>query len=367
MVLKKDDLRILEKIQPIMDELEDEEIWEDDDVILEVRSQNQLIEKASGHINIYLSGKKRILAEKMYSNSDLLSKVAEVRTGIMGFQYWPMAKIIDDNYELGDCVLKILPPSLIDRYQNLWGFETVDLYKQKFHAPRIRYDPKLIDLNTWEIFLKPKIIVRGVARRVAAAHEEEPCGMLVAVHCVIPKRYNFYYLLALLNSSLFNWLHIMKYYSARIPQGSLRYPVSFFKTLPIRKVNLNTSPVYANSFKEIMKHYDAGEYHRCISKVKSLELTEGDIRILYDCLCVLGKQISELLKQRNLEMKKFFDWLLHTQGIDKTDFGKKFIADYYGGNVDEFFKQLRTAKGRDRKYRSASLLFGPMLYNLPVP
>jgi hypothetical protein len=39
---------------------------------------------------------------------------------------------------------------------------------------------------------------------------------------------------------MFNWFHLIKYYSARIPEGSLRYPVSFLKSLPIRRIEFTT-------------------------------------------------------------------------------------------------------------------------------
>ncbi|MFA5580286.1 MAG: restriction endonuclease subunit R, partial [Methanothrix sp.] len=47
------------------------------------------------------------------------------------------------------------------------------------------------------------------------------------------------FLLALLNSTLFNYIHIIKFYSARIPQGSLRYPISFLSILPIRLIDFD--------------------------------------------------------------------------------------------------------------------------------
>lgn len=57
--------------------------------------------------------------------------------------------------------------------------------------------------------------------------------MLVAVHAIIPRKIDIYALLAYINSKFINWYHLKTFYSQRIPQGSLKYPVEFFQHLPI--------------------------------------------------------------------------------------------------------------------------------------
>jgi hypothetical protein len=34
-------------------------------------------------------------------------------------------------------------------------------------------------------------------------------------------------------AALLNWYHLHTQYSVRIPQGSLKYPISFYKSIPI--------------------------------------------------------------------------------------------------------------------------------------
>jgi len=71
--------------------------------------------------------------------------------------------------------------------------------------------------------------------------DEEGVGILVAVHSVRGDRYSNKFLLALLNSTLFNYIHIIKFYSARIPQGSLRYPRGFRLSRDKRSLKGSTS------------------------------------------------------------------------------------------------------------------------------
>jgi hypothetical protein len=108
-----------------------------------------------------------------------------------------------------------------------------------------------LSVKTLEFFRTPKIVVRGVARRLTAALDNEGVGLLVAVHGIVPTEVDPQFLTGLLNSKLFNWLHLNSFYSARIPEGSLRYPVSFFKKLPIRLLDL-TKPRPRNLHERIV-------------------------------------------------------------------------------------------------------------------
>src|SRR5205814_378327 len=72
-------------------------------------------------------------------------------------------------------------------------------------------------------------------RRTTAAWDACGNALLVAVHGFVPQDgVDGHFITALLNSDLFDWLHRIRFYSARIPHGSLRYPVSFWESLPIK-------------------------------------------------------------------------------------------------------------------------------------
>ncbi|MBI4725974.1 Eco57I restriction-modification methylase domain-containing protein [candidate division TA06 bacterium] len=183
-------------------------------------------------ISIYQDDTSNKITDKLWLNSDKLSKVAKVRTGIMGFEYWAMDKWISDD----NTGCKIATNSYIDRYAFLWG-KKVNLYKRIVYIPKLNPKCDVINENTRRLFECKKILVRGVASRLTATLDDTGVGMLVAVHSVIGETYEDKYLLGLLNSKLFNWLHVMQFYSARIPEGSLRYPISFLANLPIRRID----------------------------------------------------------------------------------------------------------------------------------
>ncbi len=174
---------------------------------------------------------KEIL-DKINKNRKLY-QLANVRTGIMGFEYWKMNKIITDG-EVKNSI-RIYTNGNIRRYLDVWGIEEINLYKKKYLKPYIKKDGDYLNKNTIDFFLKkPKLIIRGVAKRLSVIVDKKGAGLLVAVHGIIPnKELNIYFLCGLINSTLLNWFHLKTFYSIRIPQGSLKYPINFLKNIPI--------------------------------------------------------------------------------------------------------------------------------------
>ncbi len=207
-----------------------------------------------GCIRVYQDSMSQKIVEKMTNGSEPLgdTNVAYVRTGIMGFDYWSLDRFIDDS----NTGRLIATNSYIDRYQLLWG-KKVKIYKRDLFKPRLSSSCNVLNENTLSLFASKKILVRGVARRLTATLDEEGIGMLVAVHSVQCKKYENKFLLGLLNSKLFNWLHRTLFYSARIPEGSLRYPISFLYNLPIWKLDLTIEE-------------DRRRYHSIINLVNSI-------------------------------------------------------------------------------------------------
>ena len=179
------------------------------------------------------------IEQKILSKSTTFEKLFKIRTGIMGFDYWKLDDFIkDDSNKKG--FVRIATNSYIKPYAFLWG-KKINLYKKNFCNPYLKLDNPILNQNTKELFTKRnKIIIRGVAKRLTAMLDKEGVGLLVAVHCICnDSQYDNKFILALLNSKFYNWLHVQRYYSARIPEGSLKYPISFIKKLPIYKIDFS--------------------------------------------------------------------------------------------------------------------------------
>lgn len=193
------------------------------------------LNSTSNIFDIYVKEENSLILNKMFSGSSELNSVADVRTGIMGFEYWDFDPYITDGNKKNH--VRVITNSHLDRYLFLFG-KKINLYKKDYYEPYMDIRNAPINANTKQLFLRKKIIVRGVARRLTAQIDNQGYAALVAVHTVTSKNeidYDNRYLLALINSELFDWYHLTKFYTARIPKGSLRYPVSFLSGLPIKK------------------------------------------------------------------------------------------------------------------------------------
>lgn len=161
-----------------------------------------------------------------------LKTIADVRTGVMGFEYWKMEPIIHNGLKKNS--VKLYTNGNLSKYSDKWETTSIKLYKDEYSKPSIELNKSYLNSNTIDLFkYSPKIIVRGVSKEIASIIDYDGSGLLVAVHSIIPRKIDIKYLLGLINSKLLNWFHLNTIYSIRIPQGSLKYPTSFFETLPI--------------------------------------------------------------------------------------------------------------------------------------
>jgi hypothetical protein len=256
MLLKDNDLEDIQNKKPHFSEIE-----------MFLNSTNNIFD-------IYIKDENSQILSKMFFGSSELNSVADVRTGIMGFEYWDFEPYIVDGYRKNH--VRIITNSHLDRYLFLFG-KKIDLYKKDYYEPYLDIRNAPINANTRQLFLRKKIIVRGVARRLSAQIDNLGYGALVAVHTVISKNetdYDNKYLLALINSKLFDWYHLTKFYTARIPKGSFRYPVSFLSGLPIKKPGSSLQSQFVNYVDKILAMTEGDNYlsdHVKQAEVKELE------------------------------------------------------------------------------------------------
>ena len=269
--------------------LKDEDIYKIDSICFRKIKTNELSRGEGSAFDIYLDKDNQPIINKVYSQSVLLDNIADVRTGIMGFEYWNMKSYISEGQSVKESI-RVITNSHLDRYIFLFN-KKINLYKKNFNNPFLDVANAPINDNTKELFKKKKIIVRGVAKELTANIDENGYALLVAVHSIFLKdtdKFNDFYILALLNSKLFNWLHLIKFYTARIPKGSLKYPVSFFKGLPIKELQ----KVKQQSFIELVDKILAIKQKNLEADTSSLEhqidqmvyklynLTEAEIKIV---------------------------------------------------------------------------------------
>ncbi|MCX6325178.1 MAG: hypothetical protein NT144_00805, partial [Bacteroidia bacterium] len=98
-----------------------------------------------------------------------------------------------------------------------------------------------------------------------------------------------------INSKLANWYHLKTFYSIRIPQGSLKYPVDFLNTFPI-PVSVDLNPL--DQIVSYMLYLRIKEFSTLTDQLMSTyfeQIIDGMVYELY---------FPELLKKHNREIIK---------------------------------------------------------------
>jgi len=170
-------------------------------------------------------------AARMWAAGPPLGGVALVRGGVMGFAYRQVCEQLAEAEE-GESGGRVLCPGNVGRYEVRWG-QPVRLGGRVRRRPVLPRDAPGVSAAAWEFFSRPKVVVKGVARRMSAALDREGSVLLVALWGVADCGVPLEALLALLNSRPIAWLHRQQLHGARIPQGSFRFPLSWLKQLPV--------------------------------------------------------------------------------------------------------------------------------------
>jgi len=239
-----------------------------------------------------IDSKTHGLIDKIRANAIDFEKIADIRTGVMGFDYWSLEPFVVDKYR--ENFIRLVTNGFVDQYCYTWG-KKGRLYKKDFTEPYLDLINVNLNKNTKELFLKKKIIIRGVAQRLTANIDNQGCGILVAVHSAISlneSEYNNKLILALLNSKLLNWVHLKEFYSARIPEGSLKYPISFIKKLPIKKIVESGQRILIDLVDQILDITSSPEYDPKNPPIKQKELEKKIDELVYKLYDLTDEEIK---------------------------------------------------------------------------
>ncbi|MHA1687144.1 MAG: Eco57I restriction-modification methylase domain-containing protein [Candidatus Heimdallarchaeaceae archaeon] len=264
------------------------------------------------------------ILEQIERFSVKLENMADVRTGVMGFKYWSMSDYVSEK-AITPTHLKLLNNSLIGQYSTMWGSKSVKLYGKTYSKLYLDISCPSMTASTRNFFKKQKIVVRGIGKKTTAYADTEGVALSVAVHGIIPNSSNIslYYLTAILNSPIIDWYHKTKWYTARIPQGSLRYPVAFWKTIPIK------TGKYMDIIDKLSKilHHLLKEKHRTLA-YEVRKLIDG---LIYDIYLDISDCSSEALEKNMLEKFKTFNMsnLSSLKQLLKDKTVKRFIEKIY--------------------------------------
>ena len=177
------------------------------------------------------------LLGKMLDDTTTLGDVALVRGGVRGFDYTACCEQIREATDESSEV-PVLTPGNVRAYAKEPG-GAVRLRGTSWTAPVLATRPQAVSEALWDLFHAPKLVIKGVASRPAAAFAGGPTALMVAVWGAWGEETLLWTLLGLLNSHAAAWLHHQQLSTARIPKGSHRVPLSWVRRFPVPRSGLD--------------------------------------------------------------------------------------------------------------------------------
>jgi len=241
---------------------------------------------------------------------------------------------------------KFINTGLIDRYDTLWGIDSLTHKGLSFVTPYLDLsNNKIVPDERRFQYGKAKIVFSKMAQRIEAFLDDKGEFASANTNFAYDSQYKLHYLQAVLNSRLMLVLY-SGYFGALIMSGGyFQFQAPQLRILPIRLINYILSSQKRAYYLEKVKNL----YQYCLDKNDqdcvlgfvdhhlSQEPEESDV--VHDLLAFLAEEMIRLNKEKRAAQKQFLDQLVTMlrilpdkegrKGIDVLT-GKGKLADYPG-------------------------------------
>jgi type I restriction-modification system DNA methylase subunit len=194
-----------------------------------------------------------------------LATVAKVHGGITGFAAQGLLNALTEGKRTKSSIPFIVTGN-IDPY--LCAFGSVRYMNHSFEQPFLIPDFDYVSQGKWELFLKQKIVVAGMSKRLEAAMLNEPVAVGVAVYSVTDWQVDPYFLLAVLNSDVVSEWYRQEFRAKHLAGGFLAINKGQLEQVPIPDVDDETQQELG---KLVRRYLQAGGNSRSDELRKQIE------------------------------------------------------------------------------------------------
>ena len=194
---------------------------------------SQSIFKETPSLIFDLSGRALLSTKIRNKATHELRDVTKIGYRLLKFSGWDeLLRFVSS--QATDDSLKFIGCGNIEPYYIDWS-EELRLAGRRF-ANNYLQKPSTARHDKWQIFIKPKILVREIGIRLTAAYDQKgEYGNLTGVYILydVDKDFDLRYLTALLNSAVLNFYYRSLYGSTHMAGGYLTFHGSYISNLPI--------------------------------------------------------------------------------------------------------------------------------------
>ncbi|MDP2767207.1 MAG: TaqI-like C-terminal specificity domain-containing protein [Candidatus Methanoperedens sp.] len=230
---------------------------------------------------------------------------------------------------------KFINTGLIDRYNTLWGVDSLTHKGVNFTTPYLDISNPAVSKERKTQYGKPKIVFAKMAKRVEAFLDVKGEFASANTNFVYDSEYDLRYLLTILNSNLMSTLY-GGYFGALIMSGGyFQFQAPQLRVLPIRCISFTTPPDRRAALVEQAKALYSAEAPDSVKKIldfvsQRLEAKPEESDVVHDLLAYLAERMIEMNKGKNAEIKGFLEFLRGEIGAHIADLSNKTaIQEYY--------------------------------------
>jgi len=177
--------------------------------------------------------------------------------------------------------LKLINTGTIDRYKTNWGVSELIDKGRRFKRPYLPDKVDVLGKNRAELYGSPKILFAKIALRTEAFFDERGEFASINTNCLhsFSKDYDPLYVLAWVNSNLFQYVYECLFDGLRMAGGFLPYSAPYLSTTFIHRSTAAKQKEIARLARKMIDSKSSGEISREIDALfyKLLDLTAAEV------------------------------------------------------------------------------------------
>jgi hypothetical protein len=203
-----------------------------------------------GYIWGYLLNDKIQITEKVISQSVSITHCATINATSTASEADEYHNLINEKSGF-----KLVNTGTIDRYESLWGKETLTDKGKRFLKPYLPKDNNLISDNRRNLYNSPKIVLAKIAIRVEAFLDSKGEYASINTNCLHTFNDDFdsKYILAWLNSKLFQYTFECFFEGLKMQGGYLLYSSPNVSKMSIKKIPKKEQQMFIDLVEDILE------------------------------------------------------------------------------------------------------------------
>lgn len=219
----------------------------------------------------------------------------KIASGATGFQAKQLSKYISENQLKGSIPFVVsgsIDPWLID-------FEGVRYMGKKYTNAFISKGVNIAN-SKWSFWIKEKIVISGMTKRIEATYSSKPLGLGVGIYAIYDySKFNPKFILGILNSKFLTYYFLTNFEEKHLAGGYLAINKSTIEQLPLVDADIKQQKPFVEIVDKILEITRSGDYLKNSAKQAKVKEYETQIDQLVYKLYELTPEEIKIVENSN--------------------------------------------------------------------